>query len=117
MKEESQVLAQKISELDQERQEHVLVTETLEKLDSDRKCFRMVGGVLTERTVATVLPAVKDNMDKLTAVINELYGKLQGKEKEMQEFQSKHNIRLRNQPEKRPAPAQDSATSGSGYRV
>ena len=40
MKEESQVYGQKISELEQERQEHVLVTETLEKLDSERKCFR-----------------------------------------------------------------------------
>ena len=40
MKDEAQSIAQKISELDQERHEHGLVAETLEKLDSDRKCYR-----------------------------------------------------------------------------
>jgi hypothetical protein len=28
----------------------------------------MIGGVLTERTVGTVLPAVKDNIEKLTVL-------------------------------------------------
>jgi hypothetical protein len=40
MKEEAQGIAQKITELEQERHEHTLVAETLEKLDSERKCFR-----------------------------------------------------------------------------
>ena len=40
MKDEAQAIAQKISELDQERHEHSLVAETLEKLDSTRKCYR-----------------------------------------------------------------------------
>ena len=40
MNDEAQSIAQKISELDQERHEHSLVAETLEKLDADRKCFR-----------------------------------------------------------------------------
>mmetsp|Transcript_51749 Transcript_51749/g.75739 ORF Transcript_51749/g.75739 Transcript_51749/m.75739 type:complete len:128 (-) Transcript_51749:365-748(-) len=99
MKDDAQQIAQKINELDQERHEHGLVAETLEKLDSDRKCFRMIGGVLTERTVGAVLPAVKENIDKLKAVCAELYNKLQEKEKEMQEYQARHNIRLRNQPD------------------
>ena len=30
-------------------------------------------------------------------VCSELYGQLQAKEKQMQEYQAKHNIRLRNQ--------------------
>lgn len=42
MKDEAQQIAQKISELDQERHEHSLVAETLDKLESDRKCFRCV---------------------------------------------------------------------------
>ena len=40
MKDEAQGIAQKITELDQERHEHTLVAETLEKFDSERKCFR-----------------------------------------------------------------------------
>lgn len=46
-----------------ERDEHKLVVETLSKLNDDRKAFRMVGGVLVERTVGDVLPAVSQNFD------------------------------------------------------
>jgi prefoldin subunit 2 len=46
-----------------ERDEHKLVVDTLSKLNNDRKAFRMVGGVLVERTVGDVLPAVTQNFD------------------------------------------------------
>lgn len=35
-----------------------LVIETLDPLPKDRKCFRMVNGVLVERTIENVLPAL-----------------------------------------------------------
>lgn len=40
IKNEANGIAQKISELDQERHEHSLVLETLTKLDGGRKCYR-----------------------------------------------------------------------------
>ena len=42
-----------------------LVIETLQDVDKDRKCFRMVGGVLVERTVNEVLPALTTNRDQV----------------------------------------------------
>lgn len=42
-----------------------LVIETLQNVDADRKCFRMVGGVLVERTVKEVLPALTSNRDQV----------------------------------------------------
>ena len=48
--------------------EHDLVIKTLEPLDGGRKCHRLVGEVLVERTVAEVLPAVKTNRDNLVGV-------------------------------------------------
>lgn len=38
-----------------------LVIETLKDVDPSRKCFRLVGGVLVERTVKEVLPALETN--------------------------------------------------------
>jgi chaperonin cofactor prefoldin len=58
----------KITELDLERQEHALVLETLVPLEAGRRCFRLVGGVLVERTVGEVAPAVSRNREALEEV-------------------------------------------------
>lgn len=42
-----------------------LVIETLKDVTPERKCFRMVGGVLVERTVKDVLPALVNNKDQV----------------------------------------------------
>ena len=49
--------------LNLERDEHKLVVETLTKLEGERKAYRLVGGVLVERTVGEVLPVVSQNYD------------------------------------------------------
>ncbi|RYH07106.1 hypothetical protein EON65_42095 [archaeon] len=46
-----------------DRDEHKLVVETMSKLEAERKAFRLVGGVLVERTVGEVLPAVSQNYE------------------------------------------------------
>ena len=38
--------------------------ETLNEVDGNRKCFRMIGGVLVERTVKEVLPSLENNKEK-----------------------------------------------------
>ena len=39
--------------------------ETLEKQEKDKRCFRLVGGVLVERKVGEVEPALVSNRDKV----------------------------------------------------
>lgn len=58
----------KINELEAELSEHDLVIKTLEPLDKERKCFRLIGGVLVERTVEEVLPAVQQHRQSLLQV-------------------------------------------------
>lgn len=41
------------------------VMNALKKVDPDRKCFRMVGGVLVERTVKDVVPALQYNLEQV----------------------------------------------------
>lgn len=87
LRQECQHLSQKLAELEQDIHEHEcvaalprcartqrplaapltravrrrLVHDTLGSVDSERKCFRLVGGVLVERTVQEVLPAVEQH--------------------------------------------------------
>ena len=65
MREQCQELAIKINQMDLDKTEHELVMKALEPLDPDRKCFRMIGNVVVERTVGEVLPAVLKNRDQV----------------------------------------------------
>jgi len=42
-----------------------LVINNIKDLDPNRKCFRLIGGVLVERTVKDVLPAITKNVEKV----------------------------------------------------
>ena len=42
-----------------------IVIETLEDVSPDRKCARMIGGVLVDRTVKEILPALTTNRDQV----------------------------------------------------
>lgn len=46
--------------------------ETLDPLNVDRKCFRMINGVLVERTVKDVKPALQTNSEGLKKVLDDL---------------------------------------------
>ncbi|GAC98355.1 hypothetical protein PHSY_005948 [Pseudozyma hubeiensis SY62] len=68
---ELQGIASKIGELEGEADEHKLVIDTLteaSKADPDRKCFRLIGGVLVERTVKEVLPALQTNLEGVSVL-------------------------------------------------
>ncbi|PHJ25242.1 prefoldin subunit 2 [Cystoisospora suis] len=66
---EKLVLANKIQELQQDVSEHKLVLDAFAKVTADRKCYRMVGGVLVERSVAEVKPALEDHKQKVEATL------------------------------------------------
>merc|ERR1719148_638872 len=79
---ECSVLINKIAELEQEVNEHNLVVKAFEKVEPTRRCFRMIGGVLVERTVAEVKPAVEQNQDKIKQVCTKLESELKKKTQE-----------------------------------
>lgn len=62
------------------------VLETLEPLSGDRKCFRMINGVLAERTVKDVVPALKTNLEGLEKVLTELTEQYNTKTTEMEKW-------------------------------
>lgn len=87
MRAEVRQLAEKIAELEVEMTEHERVLQTLKDLPAARKAYRMVGGVLVERTVAEVLPAVNANRDGIAQVLAQLSESIKQKEKSADEWQ------------------------------
>ncbi|KAH9977652.1 Prefoldin beta-like protein [Lactifluus volemus] len=91
-----QNLASKIGELEQEAEEHALVLSTLNEAlaeEPDRKCFRLIGGVLVERTVKDIVPALQTNRDGIRKVIASLTDQYKTKEGEFEKFKEDHKIR------------------------
>jgi prefoldin subunit 2 len=80
VKQEMQAIAEKLSEIEAELDEYKyffalhfesfnlifsIVIEALKPLNGDRKCHRLINGVLVERSVAQVLPALLSNFDNV----------------------------------------------------
>ncbi|UNI14577.1 Cochaperone prefoldin complex subunit [Purpureocillium takamizusanense] len=89
-----QQIAQKIGDIEQEAEEHKLVLETLEPLAEDRKCFRLINGVLVERTVKDVVPALKTNQDGLRKVLDDLVKQYKTKQDELDKWKKKNNVQV-----------------------
>ncbi|KAJ3776734.1 Prefoldin [Lentinula raphanica] len=94
---ELQAVASKIGELESEADEHSLVLGTLDEVlkeDPDRKCFRLIGGVLVERTVKDVVPALQTNRDGIRTAVKGLADQYTSKEKEFETFKEDYKIRV-----------------------
>jgi len=89
-----QQIAQRIGDIEQEAEEHKLVLETLEPLSEDRKCFRLINGVLVERTVKDVVPALKTNQEGLKKVLDDLVKQYKSKQDELDKWKKKNNIQV-----------------------
>ncbi|ORY80711.1 Prefoldin beta-like protein [Leucosporidium creatinivorum] len=98
---ELQAIATKIGELEREAEEHALVIETLSEAyttEPTRKCFRLVGGVLVERTVEDVLPSLKTQSEQLKGVIETLLSEYKKKDTAFSEWQRENNIVVQQRP-------------------
>ncbi|EYU45658.1 hypothetical protein ABFS82_14G017500 [Erythranthe guttata] len=85
----------KITELEMEVSEHSLVINAIKPLDPSRRCYRMIGGVLVERTIQEVMPAVNRNKEGLEEVIARLNEALEKKKKDLAAFEAKYKIRIK----------------------
>ncbi|CAN1129222.1 Prefoldin subunit 2 [Linum perenne] len=95
MRSELNQIYSKITELEMEVSEHSLVMNAIQPLDPNRRCYRMIGGVLVERNIKEVLPAVQRNKEGIEEVISRLNEALERKKKEITDFEAKYKIRIR----------------------
>ncbi|OHW95807.1 prefoldin subunit 2 [Colletotrichum incanum] len=95
-----QQIAQKIGDVEQEAEEHKhrhlnrLVLETLQPLSEDRKCFRLINGVLMEQTVKDVMPALTTNSEGLKKVLEDLVKQYKAKQDELEKWKKKNNVQV-----------------------
>lgn len=106
LRQEVNQLYAKITELELEVTEHNLVIDAISPLDPGRRCFRMVGGVLVERTVSEVLPAVQRNLQGVKEVVSKLTETLATKRAELAELEKKYNIQIKRADQIQPGPAE-----------
>lgn len=70
------------------------VIDTLKGVDDNRKCFRLIGGVLCEQTVKETLPNLIHNKEQLEKLIESGKEQLTKKGIEINKFKEEHNIRI-----------------------
>lgn len=87
-------ISQKIGDIESQSEEHKLVLETLDGVDESRKCFRMIGGVLVEKTVGEVKPVLQTNHNGLKDVLGKLEKEYKAKDKQMQDWQKENKIQV-----------------------
>lgn len=116
LRNEQRNLANNLSTLESDLKEHLYITsifffvtfffnfalfiyrtviETLKTVDADRKCFRLIGGVLCERTVKDVLPQLQENKEKFEKLIIVVTEQLSKKGVTINAFVQEHNINVR----------------------
>lgn len=74
-----------------------LVLSTLKPLQTTvptRPCYRLIGGILVQRTVADVIPALETNYSGIKEVLDGLVRNYKGKEDEFEKFRGEYDIRV-----------------------
>ena len=107
LRQEQNSIMSQIAQAESERHEHGLVVDALKPLEPQRRCHRLVGGVLVERTVAEVLPMIEDSVAQFDMLLKNLSEQLAKKEASMNAFMIKYKIRVRGQDDKVEAKQQD----------
>ncbi|XP_050075768.1 probable prefoldin subunit 2 [Anopheles maculipalpis] len=96
-------LVNNLNAIEMDLKEHKTVIDTLKTVDPSRKCFRLVGGVLVEQTVAVVLPQLELNKSQLEKLIEEGKEQITKKGFEINQYKDEHNIKMRGQEPSQPA--------------
>ena len=90
------------------------VIDTLKTVDENRKCFRLIGGVLCEQTVKETLPNLIQNKDQLEKLIENGKEQLTKKGQEINKFKEEHNIQVREQSSEPASKDVKNETSSAG---
>lgn len=95
LRQEQRDVVNRLNLLENELTETKLVSEALEQVDPERKCFRSQGDILVEQKVKDVIPALKKNKEQLETMVENAKKEMTEKGKAIQAFMVENNISVR----------------------
>lgn len=91
-------LQTQLSTISSQLQEHVIVDRTLTSIEPEkrqnRKCFKMIGGVLVEKDVDNVIKLLDNDMRQLNDEREKIDKQLNQARKNMDSWIKKHNVKI-----------------------
>lgn len=78
-------------EIGDEKTENELVLESISKLEDTRKCWRLVNGVLMEKTKLEVVPEMRGVINNLNAVTKQITDTLVAVKQEIKNLESAYD--------------------------
>ena len=77
-----------ITNLEDIKKENLVVLQQVTTLEPDRRCFRLIGGVLCERTIEEAIKCINENLEnRINPSLKSLKEKMDMKEKNLIEFE------------------------------
>jgi prefoldin subunit 2 len=83
------ILLERYVEISEEKREYELVNDAIKGLDGERKCWRMIGGLLVEKNVKVVLPELAVQIENMKKIIASLEDSITRKAQEMKAHETK----------------------------
>ena len=90
LKKEAEALVMKLMEIEETKKEHEMVLESISKLEDTRKCWRLINGVLVEKTKLDVVPAMRVEINNFNAVGKQIQDSLVAVRQEIKNLESAH---------------------------
>ena len=97
LEQERASVVQKILAIEEEKREHELVLSTLNGLEEDRKCWRLVNGILIEKTQKEVVPELELQINNMKAACEQMDLKAASCKEEMQRIEAQFEMPIQNE--------------------
>ena len=116
---ESQALISRLMEVEDEKRENELVLEQISKLEDDRKCWRLINGIMFERTKAQVVPELTAMIANLGQVQKQINQTLMSLKQEMIQLEQAYSSIMEQAKKRNNAQiaAQESSRGAGGVLV
>lgn len=97
LRQEQRDIVSRLNLLESDLTETKLVAEALQQIDPERKCYRSQGGILIEKKVKDVIPALEESRGQLETMVAGAKKEITEKGKAIQNFMTENNIQIRKQ--------------------